>query len=383
MTNRRLIPSKSSNFEIAETSDTHLGHPDTDTEHVLASLSAAFPQNETTARLDWIIHAGDLFDRQMSVPDPNVYRIRAWWTSFLRFCKLHDIVLFIIEGTPSHDWRQSKMLLELNELSQIGADVRYIDTLSIQFIERWGISVLCVPDEWRVRCDDTWQEVVALLKEHNLEKVDYAIMHGCFPHQLPKNIHHQLEMHDPSRYLSIVSEYIFIGHIHFTSQWDRILSSGSIDRLTHGEEGPKGHLRVTRRQSGDDEIRFIENKHAQIYKTILCTGVSTDDLGAVVDAGIRGLINGSHVRIKAVKGDPAMASLDFFKMKYPQYTWKLTEVNTDENKQQPVLVDMRKEQKTINITKANIASLLLERIRERHPGLVEQCRVKLEEIIRG
>jgi len=137
-----------------------------------------------------------------------------------------DICLRVLEGTPSHDRRQSRQFKIVKALLGIEMDLKYVDTLSIEHNEKFDCTFLYLPDEWRGCNEQTKEEVKRLLVQHNLESVDFAFMHGSFPHQLP-NIKH-IPVHDPEFYLSIVNKYIFIGHIHVMSQYERILAQGSL-----------------------------------------------------------------------------------------------------------------------------------------------------------
>lgn len=160
-------------LRIGETGDVHLGHHNTLTSHVLKALYKAFPDNAETGDLDMIIIAGDLYDRLVMHSEVVLIdQIRRWFFWFLSMCKRRDIVVRILEGTPSHDWKQSANVISENEIATIGADVKWVDTLSIEYIERFGINILYVPDEWRVETDDVWKDVVQALTEKGLEKVD-------------------------------------------------------------------------------------------------------------------------------------------------------------------------------------------------------------------
>lgn len=367
MTNPPSKPLKSSKLQIACFGDVHTGHPKTPTTHILRNLRIAFPDSPRTGDLDIIFIEGDFFDRLLNFNDPNVHEIKYWIAEFLRMCKARDILVRVLEGTPSHDWRQPRHFITINETSNIGADVKYIDELCIEHIDRFDIDVLYIPDEWRVTCDETWKDVVKELARKGLSQVDYAVMHGTFPHQMPKNLHHQLDMHDPNRYLSIVRKYIFVGHIHFHSIWDRIIGAGSFDRTAHGEEMPKGHVRVTVQDGCDDVVEFIENKHAMRYITIDCTGILAEDLNALVSKAVEDLPPDSHVRLKAMRGEAAMAAKDHFEERYPLLFWTIAETGKGVENQTPVLVDTRQLHKTINITKENVTDLLIDRIYKKHP----------------
>jgi DNA repair exonuclease SbcCD nuclease subunit len=368
-------------LRIAEASDIHLGHPNTPTSHILASLRRAFPDNAETAGLDIIFLAGDVFDRQLSLPDEEVYEIRLWITELLLLCKKHDIVLRVLEGTPSHDWTQSKLFTHLNRIASIEADVQYVNVLSIERNEKLGIDILYIPDEWRPRCEETWHEVVALLKRQELKQVDYVVMHGAFPHQLPKSTHGRIEMHNPDNYLSITRKYVFVGHVHLHSQYERILAAGSFDRLVHGEEGAKGHIRVVARESGVDDIVFVRNPFAKTYLTIACEGLDEQQVREKVENAILKLREDSFIRLRCRKQDAAMALLSHFANKYTQFRWSVKEIGDKQREEQVILVDNRHKLSTIRITKDNVEELLMARIKPKHPMLSERCSNLLQETL--
>lgn len=348
-------------LRIGEMSDVHLGHPNTPTVKILANLRAEFPDTPETGELDIIWIAGDLFDRLMNLPDPNVFEIKVWVVSFLRMCARRDIMVRVLEGTPSHDWKQSRLMDTMNQQAGIGADLAYVETLYIEHIEKFGINVLYVPDEWEPETDDTWVQVKHLLKEHQLDKVDFCVMHGAFDYQLPSHV--SAPTHNPERYLSITEHYVFIGHVHKHSKYKRILSAGSFDRLTHGEEEPKGHLRVVVRKDGDDEITFRENKGAHIYKTIDCTGLEVDKALQKVDTVCSDLPSQSFVRVAAGPADGILVSLDIVKRRFPTLVFSPPKVTNRKEARQATLIDIQERYQPISINRSNITKLLLERLR--------------------
>ena len=141
-----LMRMNRSDLRIAEFGDVHLVHPNTRTSHILTALRLAFPDTPATADLDLIILAGDLFDRQLSLPNQEVYAIKQWMLQFLLMCQQHGIVLRVLEGTPSHDWRQSHLWIQVAEIAGLTVDVQHVTTLSIERIDSLGIDVLYIPD---------------------------------------------------------------------------------------------------------------------------------------------------------------------------------------------------------------------------------------------
>lgn len=363
---------------IASASDIHLGHPNTTSEQVLKSLRRAFPDSEETGKLDVICLAGDIFDRSLQWPDPNVRKIVRWMHDFLRMCARRDIEVWIVEGTPSHDWRQSASFTAINDNAKIGCKLTYVDTLSIEHFERWGIDVLFVPDEWHAEGDEVWRQVQQLLAGKGLEKVDYAVMHGAFDYQLPV-VARSPSMHLPDRYLSVVRYWIFIGHIHIHSVYDRILAHGSLDRLTHGEEEAKGHWRVWSGENGD-EVVFVENPVAKLYVTIDCSGLSLEQALEKLDQ-VREFPEDSAVRIQAVKGDAILSNLEVLRKQYKHITWNTKTVDQAVT-QAKLLVDLREKYTQVSITSRNIVPMLMERVRmsTSDPRVVAGCEKLITEM---
>lgn len=342
---------------LAETGDIHLSHPNTLTEHVIKSLEDAFPDNDLTGKLDVIFLAGDIFDRQMVVSDPNLVLIQLWVWRFLTMCAKRNISVRVLEGTPSHDWKQSKIFETTQTVGDIDVDLKYIKDLSIEH-HPLGFTVLYVPDEWRPDPNDTYLEVCQKLREEGLTKVDIAIMHGNFEYQLPAAAH--IPSHNAERYLELVEHYIFINHIHKHSNYKRIYASGSLDRLAHGEEEPKGHLRVKIDSKQGDSITFVENKIAQIYKTLDCTQLTLEESFKKLDV-VKDYPDGSHVRVLAHRDDPVLVNMELLRTTYPHVKWT-TKTQVSDNPQSHLLMDLRANYEEIQLTASNLPELLEKRM---------------------
>lgn len=346
------------NLHIAVISDIHLGHRRNTTIEIISNLKKAFPDNAETAKLDIIFLAGDIYDTLLSLPTDDVWEIKIWIALFLRICKKYDIMVRVLEGTPSHDWKQSELFVSMNETAKIGADLKYVKDLSIEYIERFNINVLYVPDEWESTTDNTLMQVKDLIRAKGLTKVDYAIMHGNFGFQLPSFI--KAQKHDEAEYLNLVKELIFIGHVHLHNQFERIIAQGSFDRLAHGEEGPKGHVRATITANGDHNIVFVETLGAKIFKTVKCSGMSLDDTLDEIDIQIGTLPEGSMVRIEADYDNPIFSNMEAIIRLHPFFTFSKLVRKTEEEEKE--IVEDAVIFVPITITRSNIAGLLLERL---------------------
>lgn len=310
-----------SKLNIIELSDVHLGHRTTETEHIIDNLVILLPDAPSLGGVDLLIIAGDLFDRLLHLSQADVFAIHKWIYYILNICKKYDIVLRVLEGTPSHDNKQNQLIVEINDRSGINCDVKYFNTLAVEHIARFDISVLYVPDEYHPDASHTLAEVRKLLQERNLAQVDFAIMHGQFDCQVPPNLLNRIPHHDSRAYLDLVKYLIFIGHVHQHFQFERILVAGSTDRLRHGEEEDKGIIKVTVYDNGEFEAEFVVNKGAKVYRTL---DVTTQPLRKALDY-IETVVNtipvGSHLRIRANQEDSISNSLRELKTSYPQITW--------------------------------------------------------------
>lgn len=343
---------------MAVMSDIHLGHKRNPTQEIIRNLRVAFPDNAETAELDIIWLAGDVFDDLLYLNDHDVLEIDAWIVSLLLICKKYHILLRVLEGTPSHDWKQSNRFESMNEVTGIGADLKYVKDLSIEYIERFGITVLYVPDEWD-NTETTLSQVHDLLRAKGLDKVDYAIMHGQFEYQLPAHIT-KAPRHSSEAYHNLVKELIFIGHVHIHTRNNRIIAQGSFDRLSHGEEGPKGHVRAKVYENGDRDVVFVENTGAKKFVTVRCNNMDLEDTLNEIDDHVRDLPEGSFVRVEGNHDNPIFTNMDVLIRRYPLFTWnKLT--RQDDEVDSPIIED-----ETvfipITITRENLPALLLERV---------------------
>lgn len=349
-----------SELNIAVLSDIHFGNKKNTTAEIVSNLNKELLDNKISRELDIIFLAGDIFDTALFLPDNDVSVIDLWIARLLQFCAKYSIILRILEGTPSHDWSQSERFITIAKILKEPVDVKYIKDLSIEYIDKLDINVLYVPDEWEHTTEKTLKQVHGLLKAKGIDEVDYAIMHGCFDYQLPEYPH--IQKHDSEEYLKIVKELIFIGHIHTFSKHDRIIAQGSFDRLSHGEEEPKGYVRISVNDNGDRKITFVENKGAKLFKSINCTNLSLEDTLNKISTTANSYPPNTHVRVIGDSNNPIFSNMNMLIRMHPLLVWsklvkdnKVAEVVNIENMEEVTFTP-------ITITNSNIKNLLLERI---------------------
>lgn len=347
-------------IRVASLSDVHLGHPKTATVRILKELEAALPDSSELAELDFIFIVGDLFDRALMLHDRSVIEIKIWMYRLLKRCKKHDVALRILEGTPSHDRRQSKMFEVANVEGGFDVDFKYVDTLSIEYHERHDVHLLYVPDEWAHETDDVWRQVSVLLDRHQIDKVDFTLLHGAMEYQLPEIA--AGPRHSTERYLSITKRAVFVGHVHIASQRYHLFAHGSFSRLSHGDEDAKGHWRCVFKTNGEYEATFVENPTAQIYKTIHIHQETIEE--ALERMNVANTYpEHSHIRIEAERGHPILNSLDTLRKSYPHIHWTV-KVREDKSTdaQSNLLVDMRSQYTPLQLTSDNLSQILMSRL---------------------
>lgn len=370
-------------IHLATLSDIHLGDRRNSASEIIANLRRAIDDNTETSQLDIIFLAGDVFDDLLVLSNDDVIEIDLWIYWLITLCAKHDIVLRILEGTPRHDRTQSKRFLLVNELMGYPADVKYMDKISIEHIERFGIDVLYIPDEATASPELTLKQVKEMMKAKALTQVDFAIMHGMFEYQVP--IISKDHKHSSSEYLALVRYLIFIGHVHTFTQLDRITAQGSFDRTAHGQEEAKGHVRATVYESGEWEVVFVENKGAKKFVTVRCQASTLEETLVEINDVVQTLPKGSHIRLDLDRDHPLNASTDVLIRTFPMISWEKTIRGTDEEIAISDIVEPDEDYTPITITRENIVELLMKRLEYNEAmtdELLEIARAHLQEVVK-
>lgn len=369
VTNPQLTKSLKQDVRYLVLSDIHLGHKKTPTKFIVSNLVSFFKSYEHKEDLDIIFFAGDVFDASLELKSDDIGEVM-WFLGWLfEYCAQYTIALRVLEGTPSHDWAQSKIFGHIATLTKASVDYKYINALTIEHMGSIGIDVLYMPDEWNLTTDKTYEEVLELLRNNHLDKVDIGIFHGMFAYQAPP-MALRLPVHDEAKYLSVVRHFINIGHVHTASVFDRILAQGSFDRLCHGDESPKGAFEIVLSKEGENSYCFIENPNAMVYKTVVLKEMNVSSSIKYIEKTCLNFPIGSHVRLKASKNHPAILAFDELRKRFIDFN--LSKLTLEEEKEQTArlqsdtLVEQAKPYQAITITPDNLEALLSTEIKNGH-----------------
>lgn len=69
-----------------------------------------------------------------------------WLFQLVKFCSVNNIKLRLLEGTPSHDNRQGKIMPKLLKDWNLNIDFKYIQDIEIEYDLVNNIHILYVPD---------------------------------------------------------------------------------------------------------------------------------------------------------------------------------------------------------------------------------------------
>jgi len=353
-------------------SDLHLGTERNPTSEKIQKIRAATIDSPSFDRLDYLFFAGDTYDSNLNHSSEVVIEIDIWIADTLRACVKHNVALRVLLGTRSHDHNQPRRFTAINYLAEIGADIKYISDIDVM-VEK-GMSFLYIPDDVDRDTDKIYHRAKTMMMDKGLEQVDFAIMHGQFEYQLPAVV--KAPKHNSKKYLDLVKHYIFIGHVHVRSTFERIIAQGSFDRDKHGEEKPKGHVEFEVNYNTEERrCKFIVNKNAKIFKTLKITQSDIEKVLEYVKAQITDRIpDGSFVRLMAPKNHPLHTNVASVARLFPMITF--TANQAEEEKSEAVnLIDEVPTYQAIDITPENIVELVIEKAKTLtdDSGLLDEC----------
>ena len=348
-------------IKILNLTDIHLGHNRNKTVNIVNNLITFFKNyNKQIKTVDMIVITGDVFHMLLKTYSEDYIIAMRWLTELVKYCADHKIKLRILEGTPSHDWKQCSVLTNTVKNLKEEVDFKYIDTLYVEKLSDLDTTILYLPDEFRHDATDTYQEVLNILKDNHLVKVDIMFGHGAFKYQMPDD---NISYHDEISYINIVNYLISFGHVHTPSSFGIIKAPGSFDRTAHGEEHDKGGMLYTI-DKGELSYEFLVNKDALRFDTFKFN--NENDIEVIIaetDKRIKKVPEGSWVRLLVNNEVFLSKSIKQLKTRYPLY---LVEITKESEKKEQLSVrrvlDIIVEDTTFSITKDNIEGLLFKEL---------------------
>lgn len=308
-----------------------------------------------------IVIPGDLFDQPVDFSCEDVDAVCLWLLRLMHFCHNNGIVLRVMEGTPSHDSKQSK-ITKILEAQVPGLDFKYISDITVEHIDKLGVDVLYVPDRIRPNERQSFADAKQLMSEQGLDKVDITFTHGMYRHHAEYKINPD-HLHFEEDYLSITRHFIHNGHIHTPTTHDRVLTHGSFDRLKQGEEHAKGGIIATIYDDPSKDTHvFVENKLAQKYVRVRLRSMDVDACLKKIDRAISQLPSRSYVEICAKSTHPLIAGFAELKASYPSVFMSKDTSDSDKAKTVSTKEEKQNEYVPLIIDPSNIVDLILSNL---------------------
>lgn len=316
-------------FKGLLSTDHHTIHPNTPTPHILGNLTTFYNKENNLADIDFSILNGDFFHDLAPANDPNMMLCHRWIKSHLQQCHDNKVHVRVLEGTSSHDWGQPECFDVLKPKDS--PYIKYINTLSIEYIPELKIHCMYVPDNFgHTSTDIIYDSALKLLSEWNLKQVDFIFLHGGFDYQLPPMANKKGALYDSIKWSALAKKAIFSGHIHKPSTRYNIYCAGSFDRTAFGEMHPKGAYRF---EFNEDTFKaeFWENKNALIYDKIL---INKEMDSKAVAKELNNYLaklppKNTHIRLTGGLASVTNALINDYKEQYPQYSFDLDNIKEE------------------------------------------------------
>ena len=324
-------------------SDIHLGHHINKTSRMVKLLFWFINKYKSYLdKSDIVIISGDIYDRLLNSNSKDYEESIQFLTYLLKYCNDKDIKVRILEGTPSHDMRQIKILYNIINDLKLDIDFKYVDTLSIEHMENLDIDVMYLPDEWKSNPIAIWKDIKALLKKENKDKVDIVVMHGGFKYQLPLLMDH---MHDEKLFVNLTyGGPVISGHVHSRSIYKNIIIPGSFDRLTFNDEGEdKGGVFITyNKELTNFTFKYLNNRHALTFITF---DLTKSNLKSVVKDLKRIKQKEAHIRFLVKKEANIIDSLIEIESMFPTFRFTIKVLKDKDNLKNEDILSLRKDLK--------------------------------------
>ena len=345
-------------MRILATSDHHTLHQTTPTHHILGNLSQFFYKDNDLKEVDLVLFGGDLMDKLVDAPNPDMFKVKEWFKTFTDRCNACNTKVLLLEGTFFHEWGQPRTLVTV---APTGFDFRYVDKIEVsRYPELEDLTILCVPDNLKAMDpDEIWEAALDVLKQNKLTKVDLVLFHQAFHDQLPTKMRHTT--HDQARWESICEFIILSGHIHTPTIVGKRYCMGSFDRISHGEEHPKGAYIVDLDKTKKTcNVTFWENKKALPYVTLTVNEeVKAEELVKQLRDFIKAknLPPFSQIRVKGGAADIVTPIIKIIEKEYTQYGFKAKNAKASEELVEEEIYSTNTYH-GVSITKDNISGIL-------------------------
>lgn len=263
----------SNHFNIIEISDIHFGNGRVSPELILSHLEKyLYPELKN---IDLLVINGDTFDTLLNMNSSAGWHAARFIDDVTTLALENQFYIRVVRGTFSHDRNQNQFFTVRGKDQLVLNNKPQIVVYTGLAIENFGNhNFLFCPDNLPYK--DLTQEILDKIDAYHLNHVDCIFSHGYYNHLLPENLPHiPTDTISWDRIKTKVSGYCVNGHVHHMGVHDRVISSGSFERMEHGVTEKVGFWKVS--YSGTWSATFVENKDSVAFRTFYPMEYESDE----------------------------------------------------------------------------------------------------------
>ena len=353
----------SNRFNIVEIADIHFGNGKVNPELISLHLEKyLYPELKD---IDLFVINGDTFDTLLNMNSSAGWYVARFIDDVITLALENKFYIRVVRGTFSHDRNQNQFFAVRgrDQLTLNGKPLICIyNSLAIENFGKHNF-MFC-PDNLPYK--DLTQQIIELLDAYHLKTIDGIFSHGYYNHLLPDNLPHMpTDTIDWDRIKSRISGYCINGHVHHMGVHDRVISSGSFERMDHGVTEKVGFWKLTFDKKWIPS--FVENKESVVFKTFYQEDRDTDEslknkiLDYIENLYKSGYDQNSPIYIRLSGKDNGI--LQLVKEKYPKV---ITTVKSVKTIQDDPIASISLYEELPDITEDNLPSLIYQKLESKN-----------------
>lgn len=315
-------------MHITVLSDLHLGHKRIPGAHIYQNLQThVYPTLEHT---DLVVFTGDTFHSLLDFNNDTSGYVIQFLNDLFYMSSVYHFGIRFLRGTFTHDRNQVQYIQQsthkfLGDVQDV--DLRTYSDIAIdeETIHGETLRLLYLPDDLPYRSsDDVLAYVQQLLDSRGWTDVDIVFGHGYFQHILPPASRGPSVCYTVESFVPICKHLVVFGHVHTPSirgyKHLTTLYVGSFERMTHGEEEPKGYITI-------ETDKWTVTRHVNLGTLLFLTYSPTADTAEDIVDRFKRWIESAHLStekvnyIRVIHPDPSIRVLlgKILRSEYLQY----------------------------------------------------------------
>lgn len=359
-------------LNIIALSDLHLGKKKIYKQILASSKQWLVDYKKELIQADICVLNGDIFDRLLATYSQEYVDAYDWLMDICNICANNNTYLIILRGTVSHDYGQLELLNTIAKKLNNNLKFKYITKIEIVKIK--NTSILFLPDNISRDYTTTLKLIDKELLNNNLTKTNLAFTHVTYDHSLPIPKEKQGKDIFPREELEArVEDIIFNGHIHEYSYKGKVVTIGSLCKLTH--LCPRCKQGGISYNTSTKIVKRLYNKHDINFVTLTYTNTDANNITSILHNALPTIPKSSYVRIRV--DTEQVNYVRNLVTKFPDKEFKIEGIGKEKVKEKVIDTTVN----IIEINKDNIIDIVKEEISNTNGVYTESTIKLLEEVL--